>query len=102
MSHLRNPIVRLLDRAARRLRRARPGSVLIMVVSLLALLALMGTAWIAATREDRIASQQHIANTQLDLLVEAVTNMVEGTIMADLVGNNNAYRPRYDTSDGSL
>src|ERR1700712_2600801 len=45
-----------MDRLQRRFRGSRPGSVLIMVVALLVLLALMGTAYLATARQDRLAA----------------------------------------------
>ena len=62
---------RLLDRAHRRFRRARSGSVLILVIALLVLMALIGTAFITTTRTDRQASTQNEYNTQVELLVQA-------------------------------
>src|SRR5947209_5599258 len=43
-------------RAQARFQRARPGSVLIMVVALLVLLALMGTAYISSARIERFSA----------------------------------------------
>src|SRR4051794_7478376 len=62
---------RLLDGAQRRFRRARSGSVLILVIALLVLMALIGTAFITTARTDRQASTQNEYNTQVDLLVQA-------------------------------
>src|ERR1700712_1818997 len=45
-----------MDRLQRRFRGSRSGSVLIMVVALLVLLALMGTAYLATARQDRLAA----------------------------------------------
>ena len=68
--------------AARR-RRSRYGSVLILVVALLVLMALIGTAWISTARVDRAAAVQHGSNTQVDLLVDGVTNMAVARLVAD-------------------
>src|SRR3954468_2103625 len=81
-----NPLRRLLDAAQRRFRQARPGSVLIMVVSLLVLLALIGTAAMSTARVDRAASRQHVANTQIEILAESVKQMVIGQLVNDLFG----------------
>lgn len=75
---------RLLDAAQRRLRRARGGSVLILVVALLVLLALIGTAFITATGTDRVASVQHGYNVQIDLLVEGVKEMTASRLTSKL------------------
>src|SRR5947209_2373205 len=60
MKHLTNQLADWLSqpwsRLQRRFRQARPGSVLILVVALLVLLALMGTAYISSTRQERYAS----------------------------------------------
>jgi Tfp pilus assembly protein PilX len=53
-------VVRVLDAVQGRFRRARPGSVLIMVVSLLVLLALIGTAAMSTSRLDRTSSVQNV------------------------------------------
>src|SRR5438874_1007791 len=79
-----NWLARLLDAAQRRFRRARPGSVLVMVVALLVMLALIGTAAMSTARIDRIASVQHVANTEIDMLAESVKQMVIGQLVNDL------------------
>src|SRR5438477_1224661 len=56
----------VLERVQGRFRRARPGSVLILVVALLTLLALMGTAYLSTTRIDRAGVQQAIKTAGLD------------------------------------
>ncbi len=52
----------------------RRGSIMIMVVALLVLLALMGTAWIATTRFDRGSSAANLTNTQTDANMEGLKN----------------------------
>jgi hypothetical protein len=49
-------LARPWSRVQRRFQQSRPGSVLIMVVALLVLLALMGTAYVASARLERFAS----------------------------------------------
>jgi hypothetical protein len=78
---------RLFRRVERRLRLSRPGSVLILCVALLVLLALIGTAMISTSRLDRYTAVQHTTNTQVDLLVEGVKKMAEGAIVGDLFDN---------------
>src|SRR4029078_10211088 len=91
---------RLLSRAQNRFRAARPGSVLILVVALLVLMALIGTAYISTTRTDRYSRRQNVANTQIDMLLEGVVNMVTSAITRDIYGVDPAltpnlqYRPR--------
>src|SRR5678809_1365659 len=77
-----HPIRHLLNRLSRR----RTGSVLILVVALLVLMALIGTAWISTARTDRYATQQHAANTEIEMLVDGVVNMVKAVLGDDLFG----------------
>src|SRR5687768_16007937 len=89
--------VRWLAGVQQRFVRARSGSVLILVVALLVILALIGTAWMVTTRNDRYTTVQNTANTQIDLLVEGVVALVEAEILSDLfavepVSGNQAYR----------
>ncbi len=63
-----------------RFRQARPGSVLIVVVALLVLMALMGTAYITSARVDRYSAQQNSFNTEIDLLLQAVVQMEQDLI----------------------
>src|SRR5687768_4417002 len=67
-----------------RRRRNVRGSVLILVVSLLVLMALIGTAWISTTRVDRANAAQHERSTHADLLADGVVRMVEAELAADL------------------
>jgi len=53
----------------------RGGSVLILVVALLVLLALIGTAFITTAGADRDSSTQHVYNTEIDLLVAGTKNL---------------------------
>src|SRR5688572_27033512 len=97
MSHLH----RLTNRIQGRFRRARPGSVLILVIALLVIMALLGTAFISTARIDRYGSAQNAANTQIDLLVEGVKNLVIGGIISDLYNGANVYRPPTELEEGS-
>src|SRR5439155_26157470 len=91
-------ISRLFNPVQRRFRAARPGSVLILVVALLVLLALIGTAWMSTVRIERYASNQNIANTEIDLLVEGVKNIAVATAVDDLYGigapGRREFKPR--------
>lgn len=60
--------------------KSRRGTVLIMVVGLLVVLAVMGMAWLATTRLDRTAAAQNTENTRLDLLTTSVRDQVLGEI----------------------
>jgi hypothetical protein len=100
MRYLPSQVVFVLNRVQRRLTAARPGSVLILVVVLVVLLALMGTALLSTTRGDRYVAAQNTANTQIDLLVDGVVQMVKSAIADDLYGtvnNNRVYRPAWDS-----
>src|SRR5947208_2386890 len=88
----RNGLARLLDAAQRRFSRARPGSVLVMVVALLVMLALIGTAAMSTARLDRMSSVQHVKNTQLDIMADGVKNMAIADVVADLFNSNGLYR----------
>src|SRR5258707_15506908 len=90
-------ILRLLNPAQRRFRAARPGSVLILVVALLVLLALIGTAWMSSVRIERYASNQNIQNTEIDMLVDGVKNIAVATAVDALYGldskGNRVFKP---------
>src|SRR5688572_13413480 len=86
MSRLQHSLRRSSARLEARLRNARPASVLILVVALLVLMALIGTAWLSTARVDRYTTRQASANTQIDLLVDGVVNMVKGAQVDDLSG----------------
>ncbi len=80
----------------RRWTRARPGSVLILVVALLVLLALIGTAYLSSTQGERYTSAQNQINTEADLLLQGVVDTLNGTIANGLSGNVDGtpqYRP---------
>src|SRR5436305_5976665 len=81
-------LLRILTSLERRLVRSRPGSVLIMVVALLVLMALIGTAYISTAQYDRASSQQHEYNTQVDLLLQSVIEMAKGQILNDIIDPN--------------
>lgn len=57
---------------------------MIMVVALLVLLALIGTAHLASTRIDRSSSVQNTTNVQVDLLLESAIKMVKSAVVDDL------------------
>src|ERR1700742_2244388 len=99
MSSPIEPITRLLRGAQSRFRRARPGSVLILVVAVLVLLALIGTAALSTNTTDRYATQQNTNNTEIDLLVEGVKNMAKAVIVGDLY-NTAVQPPVYRPGDG--
>src|SRR5687768_14239222 len=80
------------DAIQRRFRRSRPGSVLILVVALLVLVALAGTAMMATARTDRYTAAQHTTNTEVDLLVDGVVRMLKAELVDDLF-TNNIFRP---------
>lgn len=79
-----------------RLSRSRRGSVLILCVVLIVVLALIGTAMLSRARIDRAAAVQHSNNTEVDMLVDGMLNIAQGVILADLY-DNGVFRP----GDGS-
>ena len=72
--------------------RSRRGSILIFVVGVLVLLAVIATAYLATSRNDRVSTQQNAYNTQVDLLLQGVVNAAKATIVGDLF-DANVYRP---------
>lgn len=87
----------MLNAAQRRFNRSRAGSVLILVVALLVLMALIGTAFMTMAQTDRGASAQHNFNTEADLLLEGAVNVVKSTVISDLY-SGGAYRPFNETA----
>jgi hypothetical protein len=86
------PLRHLLDRAQKRFVRSRPGSVLILVVALLVMMALIGTAYMTMAQFDRGTAVVHSFNTEVDLLLDGVLNQVKGTITND-VYSSGQFRP---------
>jgi DNA uptake protein ComE-like DNA-binding protein len=77
-------------------RRHRRASVLILVVALLVLMALIGTAYISSTRIERYTSNQNASNTQADLLFQGLVKIVSSTLSGNLYGTattSSQYRP---------
>jgi hypothetical protein len=78
-----------LDRAQARFLRSRlkisrRGSVLIIVVALLVLMAIIGTAYISTARTDRGAAATNSQNTEIQLLLQGVEDMASSQIIADV------------------
>jgi len=88
-----SPLAKMLNAAQRRFNRARSGSVLILVVALLVLMALIGTAFMTMAQSDRGSSAQHNFNTEADLLLAGAVNIAKGTIVSDLYAAGS-YRPQ--------
>ncbi len=78
------PFRMMLERLERQLRLNRRGSVLILVVALLVLMALIGTAYISTTRIDRYSIRQNALSNQVDLAAESVVNMTINAMDSDL------------------
>ena len=96
MTPVTKPIRAMLDRAQSQFVRGKPGSVLILVVALLVLMALIGTAFMTMAQFDRASAAQHSLNTSLDLTLEGVVNQVKGVVAGDLFANG-LYRPAMNT-----
>src|SRR5947208_13092314 len=92
-------------RPSRRVRR-KSGSIMIMVVALLVLMALIGTAYIATARYDRGGAVQNSNNVQIDLLVESVENLCKTAVAGDLLDGNGNCRPiprdPYDSTNNTI
>ena len=71
----------------------RPGSVLILVVAVLVLLALIATAWLTTVRIDRQAVAQNSDNTEFDLLVDGVVNAESAAIVRRVMAPDGRFRP---------
>src|SRR5436309_2030233 len=97
MIRIHKSFARMLQRLERRWRVSRPGPVLILVIALLVLMALMGTAYISTTRIDRYNARQNTANVQIDMLVDGVVDLAVGQIKNDLY-NDGKYRPTLSSS----
>ncbi|MGD0461955.1 MAG: helix-hairpin-helix domain-containing protein [Tepidisphaeraceae bacterium] len=80
ISFLLSPVSSL----AARLRRSRPGSVLIIVIVLLLLLAILGAAFISTTRSSRVASAQNVLSTDVDTALNGIAEVCQGVIADDL------------------
>jgi len=77
----------MFNRAGARLRDARPGSVLILVVALLVLMVLVGTAFISTARVERYSATQNTYNTQIDLLVQGLLGMTQAPMVRKVQGS---------------
>ena len=73
-------------------RHFRDGSVLIMVVALLVLLALMGTAWIATSQQDRDASVANIANAQVSSKLDGIPATLVDQIIKGMFATPSDYK----------
>jgi hypothetical protein len=70
--------------------------VLILVIALLVLLALIGTAFLTTTQTERYTAGQNSVNTEADLLIAGIQNSVAGQLASGLfagVPNGLQYRP---------
>lgn len=80
----------------------RRGTVLIMCVVLIVILALIGTAMLSTARIDRYTSTQHSYNVQIEMLIEGAKNVAKSVIVGDLYGTQSAgppiFRPAVDSS----
>lgn len=77
------------NRNTTRSHRRRRGSVLILVVALIVLLALIGTGLIVTARSDVYAARQNSYNTQVDMLIDGVMNVSEQKLV-DAISVPNA------------
>ncbi len=91
-SRLFSRLSRLLDRVGARFRKTRPGSVLILVIALLVLMALIGTAFISTARVDRYSATQNTYNTQVDMLIQGVLGQAEAPLIRKVQGSSGTFR----------
>jgi hypothetical protein len=71
----------------------RRGSILILVIALLVMLALIGTAFISTTRIDRTAAAQGTANVETDLFTASVQNLAVNSIVNDMFAAGPLHSP---------
>ena len=88
----RRPRFSISSTLTRRWIRSRPGSVLILVIALLVLLALIGTAYLSSTQTERYTSVQNTINTEADLLIDGLKIAVNSNVSAGLFGSDGTYR----------
>jgi hypothetical protein len=88
----RKPVHAMLDHAQKTFVRSRPGSVLILVIALLVLMALIGTAYMSMAQTDRTTSIQHENNTEIDMLMDGLANLLKGSVVNELY-TQGSYRP---------
>src|SRR4051794_33759698 len=87
----------------RNARRSKRGSVLILVVALLVLMALIGTAWVSTARVDRAATIQTVNSTEADLLALGVANMAKSAIVSAVTDAGAVRRgPAYVQTDSTV
>ncbi|MCC6240094.1 MAG: hypothetical protein IT448_07345 [Phycisphaerales bacterium] len=65
-------------------RQHRRGNILILVIVLLVLLALAGTAFLSVARNDRVSTTINSQNTQVDLLMDSLQELVKQKLIDDL------------------
>src|SRR5271170_1213410 len=68
--------------------RSKSGSILIMVVGLLVLLALIGTAFLSSSHAERSVAIQATTDARVDLLVHGVEEMAKSTIGSGVINPN--------------
>jgi len=83
----------------------RAGIALILAVGLLVLLAIIAVAFVAGSSSDRTASQQHVANTQVDTLADGVMQMAITAVrnnLYDVTVSPHLLRPAGDSANFHL
>src|SRR5580692_10814558 len=73
--------------------RAPIGSVLILVIALIVILALLGTAFISTARIDRFNATASITTTAIAQEIPEVQTKVEQAIVSQMFDANGNYRP---------
>jgi hypothetical protein len=71
----------------------RKGSVLILVVVLLVLMALIGTAYLSTARIDRSSAAQSVSNVQFDVMFESAVDLAKGTRITPLYDSSGNFMP---------
>src|SRR5690348_17029157 len=88
MRKLSNLFAEKVKRGIRRVRSMRRGSVLIIVVALLVMMALIGTAAISMARLDRYAARQQVTTVENEIIREAMLQQARNDAMIALARDN--------------
>jgi hypothetical protein len=103
MKSVKRSSSKVLAKLQRRFQQSRPGSVLIMVVALLVLLALMGTAYISSARLERFASVAGTNKRSQDETAESYANGLLAEVKDSLIADSpNLVTCPTDTNSSTL
>lgn len=88
-----------------RLSTSSSGTVLILVIGILALIALIATTFLVASRYDRASAEFFVVENQIEMLLGIMDDHIQRTLAEDMWGNNETAGDRdverYDAYDGA-